>query len=146
MRNPLNGVLNWMRIIVKRIYAPFVTLPVMGSMCDSINCRVSHINVRRRHINLGSQSMRTVFKLAIFHSLKEIKIFFNAPVSVRTVFARLSKGSAILTHLFRRKVAYVCLSIFDKFHSVFIALVKVIGSVIYTTGWLRSKPRQILIN
>ena len=99
VRDPFNGILYRMRKIVHWVDAPFVTGLVMRNILDySVNNRITHIQIRRRHIDLCTQCLFTVVEFSFFHSLKQIEVFFNGAVAVGTVFAGFGQGAAIFAH------------------------------------------------
>jgi hypothetical protein len=82
MGNTLKRVLNGMRKVVHRIYAPFVALTVMVNMLDSINYGVTEIGIVAGGVYLRSESACAIRKFAVLHSLEEVEIFFNTTVAV----------------------------------------------------------------
>ena len=142
----LKCVLDRMRVVVKRINAPLVTLSMMVYVYYSVNGGIAHIDIRRCHINFSTKRLCSVFKLAILHSLKEIEVLLNTSVTVRAVFARNSKSSAILTHLISREIANVCFAVLYKLYGKFVALIEIVRAVVDTAGGLASKPLEILVN
>ena len=112
--------------VVKRINAPLIALSVMVLAADAVDSGVSHIHIGRCHINFCTQSAGTVLKLAVFHSLKKVKVFLNASISIGALLTGLGKSSSILAHLFCVKVADVGLALADKLYGKLIALFKVV--------------------
>ena len=88
-------VLNGMREVIKRIDAPFVSLSVVMTVQYSVNDGVSHVQIRRGHINFGSQASFPVRKFAVFHPLEQIEIFLDASVPVRAFFSRFGQRAAV---------------------------------------------------
>ena len=72
MSNVLNGILNRMRKVVHRVNAPCVTSIVMSHVCHTVNNRISHVDVRGSHVNLGAKHLLAVLILALFHLLEEL--------------------------------------------------------------------------
>ena len=85
MRNSLDRVLDRMREVIHRIDAPFVSGIVMRRVRDAVNDRVSEVDVRRRHVNLGTKYLFAVRVFAGPHFLKQREIFLHAAISVRTL-------------------------------------------------------------
>ena len=112
----------------------------------SVDSGVAHIDVRRCHINLCSQSLRTVGEFAVLHALEELEVFLNASIAVRAVLSGLGKGASVFTHLVCVKVADVSLAVLYKLDCILIALVKIIGAVENATGRLTAKPGEVLEN
>ena len=63
MGNALDGILDRMRKIVHRIDAPFIAGIVMCHMSHTVDDRVSHVDIRGCHIDLGTQHL-----LAVLHT------------------------------------------------------------------------------
>ncbi len=82
--------------------------------CDSVEYtvdnRIPHIKIPRRHIDFGPQCAGTVCKFTGPHALEQIKILFHGPITIRTIFARLGQGAAVFPHLLRAQVADICLA------------------------------------
>ena len=142
----LKRVLDGVRIVIERIETPLVALSMVINVNDSVDRRVSQIDVRRCHIDLCAKGLRTIFKLAISHSLKEIKVFFNTTISVRAVLSGLGKRATISSHFVCVKIANVSLTFLDELYGKLIALLKVVRAIEYTAGRLASKPLEILVN
>ena len=68
----LNRVLDRMREVIHRINAPCVTGVVMSHACHTVDNRVSHVDVRGSHVNLGTKHLLTILILALFHLLEEL--------------------------------------------------------------------------
>ena len=99
VRDSFNGILYRMRKIVHGVNAPFVTCLVMRNILDySVNNRVAHIQIGRCHIDLCAQCLFAVVEFAVLHSFKQIEVFFNGAVAVRTVFAGFGQSTAIFAH------------------------------------------------
>ena len=113
--------------IVHWIDTPFISGIVMCHMCHTVNNRITHVDVRRCHIDLCTQDFFAVRIFTVFHCLKQFQVFFNAAVTVWAFFTRLCQCSPILTDLLCCQIADICLAFSDQFHSSLIHLVKVIG-------------------
>ena len=144
--NSLERILNGMCIVVKGINAPLVALSVMAYVNYSVNCRVTHIHIGGCHIDLRTEGLRAVGKLAVLHSLKEVEVLFDRAIAVGAVLAGLGKGASVLTKLFCIKVANVCLAVLDKLYCELVALIKVIGAVENAAGGLASKPGKVAVD
>ena len=145
MRYPLKSVLNGMRVVIKRINAPFASLSVVARVDNTVYCRVTHVYVGRRHIYFCTKSFCPIGKLPVFHPEEEIKIFFNGPVAIRAVLSRLGKCAAVFSHLIRCEVADICFPCFYKSDRELKALIKIIGAVINPARRLASEPAEVLV-
>ena len=127
MCDMLNCILDRMCKIVHRINTPLVSCIVMRHMCHTVNDRVSHIDIRRCHINLCAQHLLSILEFSVFHCLEQLQVFLNGAFSVRTVLSRLCQCPSVLSDLFRSQVTHICLSFFDQFYCAFVHLLKIIG-------------------
>ena len=114
--------------IVHRINTPCISGVVMGHMCHSVNNRISHIHIRRSHIDLCTEYFLSICKFSVLHILKQLQVLLYAAVTVGTVLTRLSQGSTILSDLLCRKVAHISLSLLNELHSGLIHLLEIIRS------------------
>ena len=74
--------------IIGRIDLPFVACFRMICVNDSVDHRVSHIQVGGRHIYFRPQSPRTILELSDPHFGEEIEVFFNGTIAKATVLTR----------------------------------------------------------
>ena len=112
--------------VIHRVDAPLVTCIVMRSMGDTIDDRVSHIDVRRCHIYLGTEHLLTVSILACLHLFKQGQVFLNSSVSVRAFLARLLECSSVLPDFLRCEVAHICLALLNQLDSCLVHLIEVV--------------------
>ena len=70
VRNFLDRVRLTVRVVVHGIDAPLVPGAVMLGMQDAVHHRVAHIEVGRRHVDLGAQNLGAVGELARLHALE----------------------------------------------------------------------------
>ncbi len=77
MRDPLHGIRKAMGEIVHRVDAPLVACPVVCCPQNAVYDRITHIQVAGCHVNLCPKHMRSVFKLACAHPLKQVKVFLD---------------------------------------------------------------------
>ena len=69
--DPFHRIVLTMRPIVHGVDLPLITCAVMRRVVDdAIHCRVTHIDIGMRHIDLCAQNAGSVRKFPIFHSLK----------------------------------------------------------------------------
>ena len=118
-----------MRIVVHRVDAPLAAGAVMVGVQDAVHDRIAHVEIGRRHVNLGTQNAGAVGKLALSHALEEIEIFFRRATTVRTLFAGLGERAAMLANLFGAQIVDVGFAVFDQLDRPFVELAKVVGGV-----------------
>ena len=68
MSDVLERVLEAVCIVVQRVDAPVVALPVVVLMPDAVEHRVPHQHVRSGHVDLAPQHVRTVLELPSAHA------------------------------------------------------------------------------
>ena len=129
MGNAFGCILNRMRKVIERVDAPFIALAVMLFVEDAVNRRVAEVHVRAGHIDFGTKRLCAVRELAVFHAFEQVQIFFDAPVPIRALFARLRQRAAVFAHFVCRQVADIGKPLFDEVHRDFVAFVKVIRAV-----------------
>ena len=147
VRDAFQCVLNRVRKVIERIDAPLVTLTVMVCADDAVDRRVTHVHVGRRHIDLGTQGLRTIRELAVAHVLEQLQVLLDRTITVRAVLARLGQRAAVLTDFVLGQVAHVRLACLDECNCAVIAGLKVIRAVEDTTvGHLTGQPLDIFLN
>ena len=122
----LNGILDRMSKVIHGINAPLVSRIMVGHMGHTVNNRISHIDIRRSHIDLGSEHMAAVREFPVFHFFKQFQILFYTSVPVGTFLSRLSKSSSVFPDLFRTEIADKSLAFLDQLYGCLIHLIKVI--------------------
>ena len=126
MGDPFNSVRNRMSKIIHRINAPFVTCTVMSSMKNTVDDRVTHVDIRACHINFGTQDLFAVGIFPGLHFFKQAQVFFDTAVAVRTFFSRRIEGTTVCFNLFACQIIDIGLAQFDQFDRIFINLIKII--------------------
>ncbi len=98
---------------------------MVADVSDTVNNRVTHIDVGRCHIYLRTENSRTVRKSADGHSLEEVKIFLYASDTLGTVFTRLCESASVLSDFIGCQVAYISLTHFDELYGTFVNEIEV---------------------
>ena len=114
--------------VVHGVDAPLVTGSVMRQVIDPVDNWVSHVEVARSEVDLGTESHLSVLKFAGSHSLKQIKAFFDGSVTVGALCRSLCIASHV-AHLFGSKLADVSETLFDKLNGITVHLLEIIGSI-----------------
>ena len=78
-----------MGIVIHWINDPFRPLAVVRHIHDAEKNRIAHVDIRRCHVDLRPQHMRSIFELSRAHALEQIEIFFNRSIPRRTVLSGL---------------------------------------------------------
>ena len=77
MRNALYGVFLTVGKVIGGVNHPLITCLVMVRTPYAIQDWIAQINVRRRHVDTGSQNPTAVFELPCSHALKQIPVLCN---------------------------------------------------------------------
>jgi len=132
--------------IIHWIDTPGISCSRVRHLFDSVDNRITHVDIWGGHVNLCPQNIGAIFKLAISHTLKQIEVLNNWTISVRTLFSRFCQSSSVCPHLLSCQAAYVCFSIFDKLNSKLIQRVKIIWGIVNLFTPLKSEPFYISNN
>ena len=124
----LDCIFNRMREVVHRINAPCIAGPVVSHMSHTIDDRITHVHIRRCHVDLCTENFFSIGIFAFFHFLKKLKVFFYGTVTVRAFFTRLCQSTTILADLVSSQVTDISLAFFDQLDRCFIHLTEIIGS------------------
>ncbi len=100
----------------------------MRCVNDSVDDRVSHVDVRACHVDLRSQAYFTVCELTGSHLLEELKVLLYRSVPVRALLAGLLECASVFSDLIRSKLTYECFALLDKLDSRLVHRVEVVGS------------------
>ena len=77
VRDAFDGVRQRMRVVVHGVDRPLASGPMMLGMANPVEDRIAHVDVGRRHIDLGPQDMGTVRELSGAHSSKKVEVFVD---------------------------------------------------------------------
>ncbi len=113
-------------------------------MQDAIHHRIAHVQVRRRHVDLGAQRARAVGKFARAHALEQVEVLFDRAIAIRAVFARLGQRAAILAHLFGAQIVDIRFARLDQLHRPGIELVEVVGGVEHPIAPVDAQPAHVV--
>ena len=146
MCNSLDGILNGMGKIIHGINAPRVARVMMGHMSHPVNNGITHIHIRRRHINTGPQNFLPVPVHPVFHIFEQFQILLHAPFRRRVFLSRLRQGSPVFPDLIRAQIGYISFSFFNQRNRRFIHLPEIIGCKEQTVFPVCAKPLNIRFN
>ena len=128
MCDTFNCIFDWVCKVIHRINAPCITGSVVSHMSYTIDDRVTHIHIRRCHVNFCTENLFSIGIFALFHFFKKLKVFFYGTVAVRAFFTRLCQSTTILADLVGGQVTDISFAFFDQFDCCFIHLTEIIGS------------------
>ena len=83
----------------------------MRRVPDPVQRRVAHVDVRRRHVDLGAEHVRAVRELAGAHAREQIEVLRDRPIAIRAVPPRLGQRAAIGADLVRGQAVDVGLAL-----------------------------------
>ena len=131
--------------VVHRVNAPGVAGPVMRGVPDPIQRRIAHVEIRRSHVDLRPQDVRAVGKLAATHAGKEIEIFGDRPIAIRTVAARFGRCTSMGPNLISVETVYIREAFPDQLDRKLIEPLEVIGSI-QLRGPTEPEPADIVLD
>ena len=146
MGNSLKCILKRMRKIIHRINAPGITLSVVMHMSHAVKNRISHIDIGRSHVDLGTQHHSSVRNISAAHFFKQSKIFIDAPIPVRTVCTRGCQRPACFPDLICGKFTDIGFSVSDKLNGAFIHTLKIIRGKVQVLTIVCAQPLNILFD
>ena len=146
MRDALNGVRQRMREVVHRVDAPLIARAVMLGMCDAVDDRVAHDEIRRRHVDLRTQHLLAVGKLPRLHAREEVKVLLDAAVAVRALLARLRQRATIRLDLLSREVIDVGEPLLDQRDRKVVELIEVIRRIELAVAPAEAQPADVLLD
>ena len=114
----------------------------MMCMHDSDHDGVSQIQIGRAHVDLGSKRSSTVREFPLFHSGKQIQVFFDGTIAIRAVLARFRKRSSVLPHLLSVQIAYERMAFANQLDRPIVQLTKVVRGIQQFVP-LKTKPLNV---
>ena len=117
------------REVVHRVDAPVVARPVVMRAPDAIENRIAHVDVRRRHVDLGAKHVCAILELAGAHPREQIEALLDRAAPVGAVGARLGQRPAKLPDLVEAQAVDVRIAVPDEVHGVLVELLEVVRCV-----------------
>ena len=146
MRDVFDGVRQRMREVVHRIDAPSISRAMMHGVRDAVDDGIAHRDVRRRHVDLGTQHAAAVGELARLHALEEREVFRDAATAAGTLLARLRQRAAIGADLLRREIVDVGKPLLDQSARILIELFKVVRRIVAAIAPRKTQPLDVLLD
>ncbi len=87
-----------------------------GGLDDAIHDGVAEVHVGTRHIDLGAEHPRSLFKFALVHALEEIEVFLHRAVAVGALDAGLGGSALLCGYLFRGLIVDIGFALLDQPH------------------------------
>ena len=99
VRHLLDRIRLAVRVVVHGIDAPLGAGAVMLGVQNAVHDRVAHVEVGRRHIDLGAQHTRAIGEFSFAHTLEEVEVLVDGAVAIRALIAGLGERTAMLANL-----------------------------------------------
>ena len=87
---------------------------MMLGKTNTVDRRITKIDIGACHINLGAKHHRTFRMLAVAHFMEEAKIFLRCAVPIGRVLSGLLQRAAVFSHLIRRLLIHVGIASLNK--------------------------------
>ena len=143
--NALQSVLYRVGEVVHRIDAPFVPVPVVGQMVDTVDNGIAQIKIVAGEINFRPQRHGPVGELPRPHPPEQVQTLFYGTVPPRA--ARRNAGrSPVLFELFRRQLAHIGQSLLNQQLRLPVILLKVVGTIEKAVSPVKAQPVDVLLD
>ena len=147
MGDAFDGVGLAVRVIVARIDRPRRAGARMAGVQDAVHHRVAQVDVAGRHVDLGAQHARAVWKFAGAHAAEQVEVFLHAAVAERRLFL---PGSVSVPRLSRisswRLVVDVGLAGADQVLGPGIELLEIVGGVVEVLAPIEAEPAHVALD
>mmetsp|Transcript_40777 Transcript_40777/g.81700 ORF Transcript_40777/g.81700 Transcript_40777/m.81700 type:complete len:437 (+) Transcript_40777:165-1475(+) len=114
VRDLFQSVRNAMREVVHRVDAPLVACHYVRRLPDPVECRVSHVEVRARHVDFGAQTAFALLVISSLHLAEHLQILLHRPVAVRGLLPGRLEAPTVLLHLVGAQTLHVRLALLDQ--------------------------------
>ena len=102
----------------------------MAHVRNAVDDRVSHVHVRRGHVDLRAEHLFPVGELAFGHAVEEVEVLLDGTLPVRAVLAGLGQRAAVFTDLVGRQVVDIGQTLPDEKDGLLVHVVEVVGGVV----------------
>ena len=134
VRYLLERVLDRMRVGVHRVDAPLVARVVVFCAADPVNGRVTHVDVRTGHVDLGAQHHRAVQVLGVAHFPEARQILRRRAIPKRAVDAGFSEVAAIGAHVFSALFVHISVPGLDQVLGRAVHEIEVVAGMVEVAG------------
>ena len=118
----------------------------MRRLDDAVEHRIAQIDVAGRHVDLGAQHARAVWKLAGLHAAEQVEILVHGAVAERAVLAGLGQRAAVDPHLLRRLVVDIGLAGLDQHLGPFVELLEIIRGMKQVLAPVEAEPAHVVLD
>jgi len=144
MSDVLDRVLEAVRVVVHRVDAPVVAVPVVMLVPDTEQQRIAHEHVRLRHVDPRAQHVLPVLELAGSHAAEQVETLVHGPVAVRAVPAGLGDRAAVFADLRFGETVDVGLAVPDELLAPLVHLLEVIRREVQPVLPVDAQPADVL--
>ena len=137
---PFECIGNTMCKIIHGVDTPFISCPVVFSEFDPVYDRISHIDIRRSHIDLRSKDFFTLFELTFSHTPEQVHIFVCAPAAPGAVCPLFSQSPPVLPDLIGGEIIHVCKPLLNEFLGKRVKAVIIIRCVVKMFSPVKTQP------
>ncbi len=146
MGNPLDRVRLPVGKVVHRVDAPFVASAMMMRLQDAIEHGVAHVDVGRRHVDVGAQRVLPVLEFPRPHSAKQIETFRGRPIAIGAGLARFGERAPVFTNLLAVQAADVGVSFLNELFGPFVELLEVVRRVEFAVFPGEAQPADVFLD
>ena len=141
----LNRVALTVCVVVHRVDAPLVACAVVLGVQNTVHNRVTEEHIRVRHINLCTQHLLAIGKLAGTHTLEQVQVLLYRTVTPRRWLSGLGNSTTIQSNLLLCLVINIRQALLDKDNRPLVELVEVVRSVTLDSP-IETEPLNIALN
>ena len=115
-------------------------------MPDAVQRRVTQIDVRRGHVDLGAQHVLAVGEFTGAHATQQVEILRHRTIAVRAVLAGLGQRAAKRANLVRAQAVDIGDAVLDQLFGVRVELFEVVRRMCKTIAPVESEPAHIALD
>ena len=141
----LQCVLDRMSKVVHGVDAPLVALAMVMHVTDSVNNRITHIEVAGSQVDLGTQGHCVVRELTGTHPGKQVQTFLDGTVTIGGSRGGIQIAAELLC-LLRGQLADICQALLDQLNGILVVLLEVVGAVEETITPVKAQPVNVFLD
>ena len=127
MSNVFQNVFERVSERVHRVNTPFVACTMMFGKTNTVNSRITKIDVAGAHVNFRAENHASFRMLAFPHFTEEAQTFFRRTIPKRRVDAGCVKCAPVFFNLFSRLFIDVCQAVFNHMLGNLVHIVEVVA-------------------
>ncbi len=146
MGHAFDGIRETLGEVVHRVDAPRITRHLVALVADAVDHRIAHVEVGRRHVDLGAQHVLAVGELAGAHALEQGAVLGDGARTVGAVATRFRQGSPVGAHILGAQAAHVRLALVDQFKGEFVQPLEVVRRMTQVSLEAVAEPCDVLLD